>query len=180
MSSSLDAAQRLCVFAYGSLMWNPGFKYAARERATISGWSRRLCIWSHVYRGTPERPGLVLGLDRGGECVGVAYHVEHAAREATLEYLRARELVTSVYIETTVEAVLGSGERVAAVTYVCDRAHLQYAPPMSRTEALEVIRNGFGVSGQNAEYVLNTHAHLVDLGIRDEELEWLASRLGGR
>lgn len=175
----LEDDQRLWVFAYGSLMWNPGFTHQARERAKISGWNRRLCIWSHVYRGTPERPGLVLGLDTGGECVGVAFHVEHTLRQATVDYLRARELVTDVYIETTVEAVLDSGERVSAVTYVCDRGHRQYAPPMSRTQALEVIRNGYGVSGHNAEYVLNTHAHLVDLGIRDEELEWLAGRLGG-
>ena len=109
------------VFGYGSLMWRPGFAYAFRCKAALRGWRRSLCIYSHVYRGTPEKPGLVLGLDRGGACAGVAFRVEASLREPTLRYLRDREQATSVYLERTVPVTLESGERVNALTYVADR-----------------------------------------------------------
>ena len=106
------------VFGYGSLMWRPGFPFKSRQKAILSGWRRRLCIYSHVYRGTKERPGLVLGLDEGGECAGVAFRVEAASREATIRYLRDRELVTDVYIEKMMPIELESGKAVQALTYV--------------------------------------------------------------
>ena len=71
----------LWVFGYGSLMWRPGFAYTRRCKATLRGWRRSLCVYSHVYRGSPERPGLVLALDRGGACPGVAFQVDAALRE---------------------------------------------------------------------------------------------------
>ena len=92
----------LWVFGYGSLMWRPGFAYVDRRPALLRGWRRRLCVYSHVYRGTAERPGLVLGLDRGGACRGVAFRVEAALCEATVRYLREREQVTAVYLERIV------------------------------------------------------------------------------
>ena len=116
------------IFGYGSLMWRPGFEYSRREPALIRGYHRRLCVYSHVHRGTPERPGLVLGLDRGGSCHGVAFMIEPLGWSAALSYLREREQVTKVYAErcTTIE-LLASHERVEAVTYVVDRKHQQYA-----------------------------------------------------
>jgi glutathione-specific gamma-glutamylcyclotransferase len=167
----------LWVFGYGSLMWRPGFEYLARSKATIQGWRRRLCIYSHVYRGTAERPGLVLGLDSGGYCAGVAFHVAARLREPTIRYLRDRELVTAVYREIFVPAKLESGTEVEALAYVAERDHSQYAAPMDRDRLLELVRQGVGRSGRNAEYVLNTHSHLEDMGIRDGELEWLAGEL---
>ena len=113
----------LWVFGYGSLMWRPGFAYARRYKALLRGWRRSLCVFSHVYRGSPERPGLVLGLDRGGACPGVAFEVEAAFREPTIRYLREREQVTAVYLERVAPITLEAGDRVLAVTYVADRLH---------------------------------------------------------
>ncbi len=167
----------LWVFGYGSLMWRPGFVFKARHKAVVRGWRRRLCVFSHIYRGTPERPGLVLGLDEGGECAGIAFQVEATLRERTIRYLRERELVTDVYLERRLPATLDNGERIEALTYVADRNHLQFAPPMDRGRLLALVRQGSGRSGDNAEYVLNTRDHLREIGIRDPELEWLAGRL---
>ena len=167
----------LWVFGYGSLMWRPGFSYTARHRATICGWRRRLCIESHVYRGTPENPGLVFGLDRGGMCEGVAFRVPGDQRAATIEYLREREQVTSVYLECIVPTILDTGVRVTAMTYVADRDHPQYAGQLDREAMLEVVRHRQGKAGSNADYVLATYDHLVELNVRDAELDWLAGKL---
>ncbi len=167
----------LWVFGYGSLMWRPGFTYVSRSKAMLRGWRRSLCIYSHIYRGTPERPGLVLGLDRGGACQGVAFEVDMALREATIRYLREREQATAVYIERTATVTLASGERVNALTYVADRLHPQYAGRLSREAMLEIVRRGAGTSGVNAAYVTETHDHLAEMGVRDADLEWLTERL---
>ena len=174
---STASAHDFWVFGYGSLMWRPGFAYLERRPALLRGWRRRLCVYSHIYRGTAERPGLVLGLDQGGACRGVAFRVEAALAEATLRYLRDRELVTAVYLERIVPVTLDDGRRASAVTYLADRAHGQYAGPMPRETLLKLVRQGVGRSGANAEYVLNTRDHLRGLGIVDTELEWLAAQL---
>ena len=165
------------VFGYGSLVWRPGFEFMARHPASIHGYHRALCIYSHVHRGTPDCPGLVLGLDRGGACAGVAFQVEQRLKEATLAYLRAREQATMVYREMTVTARLGDGSTVQALTYVADRSHVQYAGRLPREEVLRHVRQGIGESGANPEYVRNTHEHLVELGICDETLDWLMRHL---
>jgi glutathione-specific gamma-glutamylcyclotransferase len=165
------------VFGYGSLMWRPGFTYVRRSKALLRGWRRSLCVYSHVYRGSPERPGLVLGLDRGGACPGVAFEVDAALRETTIRYLRERELATAVYLERIAPVSLASGARVLAVTYVADRLHDQYAGRLDRAAMLEYVRAGKGKSGDNAEYILETHDHLLALGVRDPDLEWLSAKL---
>lgn len=167
----------LWVFGYGSLMWRPGFAYSLRRKALLRGWRRSLCVYSHVYRGTPERPGLVLGLDCGGACRGVAFRVEAALGEATIRYLREREQTTAVYVERTLPVTLETGERVEALAYVADRLHPQYAGRLAREAMLETVRAGRGTTGDNAAYVTETHDHLVSIGVRDRDLEWLCARL---
>jgi cation transport protein ChaC len=167
----------LWVFGYGSLMWRPGFVYTLRCKAMLRGWRRNLCIYSHVYRGTREKPGLVLGLDRGGACPGVAFRVAPALGEPTIRYLREREQATAVYLERLVPVTLESGERISALTFVADRQHPQYAGRLDREAMLGIIRAGRGQSGENATYVLETHDHLAAIGVRDRDLEWLAGRL---
>lgn len=165
------------VFGYGSLMWRPGFAFVEQRRALVRGWRRSLCVYSHIYRGTPERPGLVLGLDRGGSCYGVAFRVARPEWPATLTYLRERELVTDVYRERQVKLDFGSDEGDTGLTYVADRAHAQYAGRLERRRLLELVCGSSGQAGANADYVLNTQAHLAALGIHDAGLEWLAAQL---
>jgi len=167
----------LWVFGYGSLMWRPGFAYREAAPARLSGFHRSLCVYSHVHRGTPERPGLVLGLDRGGSCRGRAFLVEAAQRDETIAYLRAREQVTAVYEERHVELRLDDGARVAGLAYVVDRRHPQYAGRLSLEAQLRFVEQGSGISGVNRDYVLSTVAALVDLGIHDPGLDALAARL---
>ena len=122
------------VFGYGSLMWRPGFPFVEAATAHLAGMHRALCVYSWVHRGTRERPGLVLGLDRGGSCKGIAYRVSGTERERVIAYLRERELVTRVYLEAWRPIRLArAGVGVAtALTYVVDRDHEQYAGKLGR------------------------------------------------
>jgi cation transport protein ChaC len=165
------------VFGYGSLMWNPGFPHEERVLAHLGGYRRSLCVRSYVHRGTEERPGLVLGLDRGGSCKGVAFRVATSYWQSTVDYLRERELVTSVYLERHVRTRLADGRDVRALTYVIDRAHPQYAGAVTVDEAACIVQSAVGRSGPNPVYVANTVAHLRELGIRDHWLESVASAI---
>jgi cation transport protein ChaC len=169
----------LWVFAYGSLMWRPGFSYLERVPARLIGLHRALCVFSFVHRGTPERPGLVLGLDRGGMCRGIAYRVAATSRADTLHYLRAREQVTTVYLETTRQIQLEdhARRRIRAVCYLVDRSHVQYAGRLTLGESLHHVRQGHGKSGANRDYVLETVRALEALGYRESDLHLLAERL---
>ena len=168
------------VFGYGSLMWNPGFPYEERVLARLRGYRRALCVRSYVHRGTEERPGLVLGLDRGGSCKGVAFRVSPSDWTATVDYLRERELVTSVYLERHLRTLLADGRDVRALTYVIDRAHPQYAGAVTVEEAARIVKAAVGRSGPNPVYVANTVAHMRELGIRDQWLENVASQIARR
>ncbi len=158
------------IFAYGSLMWRPDFAFEERRRAQVFGFHRSLCIYSHHYRGTPARPGLVLGLDRGGSCIGLCFRIAAEAALATLDAVRRRELVTEVYLEITAPVRLDDGRRRMATTYVADRSHPQYAGALPPAEVLRLVRQGIGVAGSDLDYVRNTEAHLRDLGIADPML----------
>jgi len=167
----------LWVFGYGSLMWKPGFDFVERRIATIHGFHRAPCIYSHVHRGTPDKPGLVFGLDSGGSCRGIAFRVAAEHHPATVAYLREREQVTLVYVERLVRAILDDGRHVAALTYVADRKHQQYAGKLSPAETLRLVRQGQGQSGANPDYIRNTRDHLTELGLVDHRLDWLVARL---
>ncbi len=168
-------AQDLWIFAYGSLMWRPDFAFDEQRRARVFGFHRALCIYSHLYRGTLACPGLVLGLDRGGSCVGLCFRIAAEAATATLTAVRERELVSGVYAEIAAPVRLEDGRRRMAVTYAARRDHAQYAGALPRQELLRLVRQGSGVSGANLDYVRNTHRHLLDLGISDPTLAWLSS-----
>jgi len=169
----------LWVFSYGSLMWRPGFDHLERVPARLVGAHRALCVYSWVHRGTRERPGLVLGLDQGGSCRGIAYRVAAEHRRPVIDYLRARELVTNVYLETWRDIRLEGPEprRQTALTFIVDRTHEQYAGKLSHDALLSLVRDGVGQSGVNADYVIATAAHIRELGFRDPVLERLAEAL---
>lgn len=175
------ATEDLWVFAYGSLMWRPDFPFAERVEARLVGAHRALCVYSFVHRGTPERPGLVLGLDRGGTCRGIAYRVTAADRGGTIAYLRAREQVTSVYRECVRPIWLKREpeRRVPALCYMVDRGHAQYAGRLSLEQQLHHVRQGHGQSGANRDYVIATVGALEQLGYRETALHLIAQRLAG-
>ena len=177
MTSPAPSPDELWVFGYGSLIWRPGFDFEESTPARLRGYHRSLCVFSHVHRGTPERPGLVLGLDRGGMCRGVAFRVASARAEETIAYLRAREQATAVYLERRLPVSLDDGRAVSALVYVADRKHLQYAGRLLHEEVLELVRNGRGASGENPDYVLQTQEHLRRMGVFDPVLSRLALAL---
>ena len=169
----------LWVFGYGSLMWRPGFPFIEQLPARLIGEHRALCVYSFVHRGTPEKPGLVLGLDRGGACRGVAFRVAEKHRGDTVAYLRAREQVTSVYREVMRSVWLENEprQRVSALAYVVDRGHVQYAGRLSLAEQLRHVQQGHGQSGPNREYVIATVKAIEAEGFRDTQLHQLATML---
>jgi cation transport protein ChaC len=171
----------LWVFGYGSLMWRPGFDFLEQVPARLIGEHRALCVYSFDHRGTPERPGLVLGLDRGGACRGIAFRVAETQRAATVEYLRAREQTTHVYREVMRSVWLqdDARQRVSALAYVVDRSHVQYAGRLTPEQQLHYVRQGHGRSGANRDYVLSTVAALEAQGCRDPQLHRLAAALHG-
>ena len=167
------------VFAYGSLMWRPGFDALERHPARLIGAHRALCLLSYIQRGTPQTPGLVLGLDLGGQCIGIAYRIAADAWPATLAYLREREQGSRAYHEVRRRVrLIGQPDReVTALAYVIDRSHPQYAGKLTREQQLTLVRQGHGRGGACRDYVLATVAELAELGIRDADLLWLAERL---
>src|SRR5437899_2571687 len=166
----------LWVFGYGSLMWRPGFEFIEHVPARLIGEHRALCVYSFDHRGTPEKPGLVLGLDRGGACRGVAFRVPAKQRNNTVDYLRSREQTTNVYREVMRSVWLENEarQRVSAMAYVVDRGHVQYAGRLSLAEQLRYVRQGHGRSGNNRDYVLSTVKSIEAQGFRDPQLHQLA------
>src|SRR5262245_15221051 len=168
-------AHDVWLFAYGSLMWRPGFAYLEARRARVTGYRRCFCIYSVHHRGTPERLGMVLGLDRGGACEGIAYRIAAEAAGETLGYLRARGLINGVYREAHVpvelegSAVAGGAEpaEVLALAFIAERSHPSYAHRLPLTIQARLIRGGRGVSGANLDYLVSTVRHLRELGIRE-------------
>lgn len=171
-----DSQGDLWVFGYGSLMWRPGFPHLEAHSARIFGYHRSLCVWSWFHRGTRDRPGLVFGLERGGSCRGRAYRVAAVDRTEVQTYLYAREMVTPVYHPLQISVHL-KGRVVSALAFVVDRAHPQYAGTLESDQAASVVAGARGASGPNPEYVLNTHAHLLELGIYDPHLNRICTHL---
>jgi len=164
------------VFGYGSLIWQPGFEPAARRLARLGGWHRSFCMRSIHHRGTVDAPGLVLALDPhpSAACQGMAFRVDPTAHDETMTALRERELISSAYVEERHEVHLSDDRRVTAVTYVIDTAHDQYCGGLPLGEQAEIIACAVGGRGPNRDYLFNTADHLVELGIEDAELSWLA------
>ena len=167
------------VFGYASLMRNPGFEVAEARVARLPGYSRSFCMRSIHHRGTVERPGLVLALDAdaGASCAGLALRVAPGHEDATLAYLRERELISSAYIGRLLDLRLSDGRHVRAVAYVVDRDHDQYCGGLDLEEQAQIIAVSTGGRGPNHEYLSNTVAHLAELGIEDAELAALSARV---
>jgi cation transport protein ChaC len=167
------------VFGYGSLIWNPGFPFLRSQKALLRGAHRSLSVYSHRHRGTPERPGLVFGLSRGGSCLGVAFEVEPGRWPEIFAYLQAREQDRGVYRAVWRPVSLAGGGQVSALAYLVNEAHPQFAGRLPVAEQARLVSLGTGESGRNTEYVRNTARHLLSLGIRDRALDEIVAALDG-
>lgn len=167
------------VFGYGSLLWNPGFQVAEKRLATLEGYLRSFSMRSVTHRGSHEAMGLVLALDADSDaaCDGLALRVEPGTEDATLAYLRERELVTAAYLERHLTVHLDDGRSVEAVTYIIDPDHDQYCGGLPLEEQAQIIARARGKMGPNWEYLYNTALQLRELGISDADLDWLENRV---
>jgi cation transport protein ChaC len=168
----------LWVFGYGSLLWNPGFEPVEKVTAVLLDYHRSFCMLSIHHRGTVEKPGLVLALDAspGAICTGVAFRVKPAEEDRVLDYLRERELISSAYYEQLVPLSLSDGREVQALGYIIDPDHEQYCQ-FDLEQQAQMIARSVGGRGPNPEYLFNTADHLVQMGIRDPDMEWLVQRV---
>jgi cation transport protein ChaC len=168
--ASHDPASDVWVFGYGSLMWNPAFAYAERRVGVVRGWHRRFCLWLEMGRGSPTNPGLMLALDRGGTCRGVAFRIPAREVRSELLLIWRREMFGTVYLARWVQVGM-AGATVPAITFVVNRAHPRYAGRLNDVEAARHIATASGSLGSCASYLQNTLDHLVSLGIRDAGLQ---------
>lgn len=167
------------VFGYGSLLWYPGFPVAESVIATLPGYARSFCMRSIHHRGTQTAPGLVLALDAQADhlCKGMALRVAEGEETATLAYLRERELISSAYVERTLDITLANGDVVPALVYVVDESHVQYCGGLPLEEQAQIIAHAVGGRGPNTEYLYNTADHLSEIGLHDPDLAWLSQRV---
>ena len=171
-----DLSQGVWVFGYGSLIWNPACHFDRRRTGRIHGYHRRFCLWTHLGRGNPQCPGLVLGLERGGSCHGVALRIAPEQVQDELGVIWAREMISGAYTPRWV-TVHGPEGPVRAVAFVINRAHERYARYLPDEQIAEVISTAGGSLGPCADYLINTVDHLNELGIRDRALERLRDRV---
>ena len=160
------------IFGYGSLMWNPDFKFSEKITGVVSGYHRRLCLKSTVYRGTPDLPGLVFGLDKGGECHGVAFHISPEHYESELQNVWEREMFAETYIPTWV-SIQTKQSCISAITFVINSDHEHYVPDMALEEIAKRVIRAEGKCGSCHDYVKNTVKCLHQQGLRDSILEQL-------
>jgi cation transport protein ChaC len=174
-----DLATGVWLFGYGSLLWNPAFHFTDRLVGTVYGYHRRFCLWTHLGRGCPERPGLVLGLERGGSCRGAAFHIAPDAVEEELAIVWRREMISGAYVPRWVQVHTARGA-IRAITFVINRAHERYARFLPDERIAEVIATAEGWLGPCADYLINTVDHLAALGIQDRPLGRLRAQVLAR
>ena len=164
------------LFGYGSLVWNPLVHYQERRVARLHGFHRSFCLWSHVNRGSLQRPGLVLGLDAGGSCRGVAYRIAAHHAEDELRLLWRREMVLGAYRPRW--AKVDSGEEpLQAIAFFVNREHANYAGKLPLETVIKTLVSTRGQLGTPAEYLIETVRGLIEHGVRDPYLLELRKRV---
>lgn len=174
--SGLDVPDIEWIFGYGSLMWRPGFRFLDQRPAKLEGYHRAPCIYSHHHRGTIDVPGLVLGLDAGGYCLGIAFRIDLKDRPQIVEYLYEREMIGYAYKPACVD-ILMDGDRVTAFTFIADPDHDQYAGDLGEARSAEIIMRAQGISGLNRDYLMNTVEKLETEGFSEPSLASLRQRV---
>ena len=160
----------LWLFGYSSLMWSPGFRHAEKRTGLVRGYHRALCILSNRYRGTPEKPGLVMGLCRGGSCWGMAFRIPAARVRRVLRALWSREMLNKVYVPTLVPVTVGPRLRIRALAFVADTSHRQFVRELDLHGRARLVAQGIGQRGPCVDYIRNTLEHMLELGVNDPHL----------
>ena len=176
MLASSARPDRVWVFGFGSLIWNPAFHYAERRTALVHGFHRQFCLWARAGRGSPQTPGLMLALERGGSCHGVAYRIAPEQVEAELDVVWRREMLTGAYRAVWVTAQTPGGIE-HAIAFAANHAHERYVRGLDNDETARLLATGKGPLGTCCDYLFDTVSHLTDLGIRDKRMEALVERV---
>ena len=176
MLGSTPRPDRVWVFGFGSLIWNPAFHFVERRTALVHGFHRQFCLWAKAGRGSPERPGLMLAIERGGSCHGVAYRIDRRKVESELDVVWRREMLTGAYRPVWVAARTPAGIE-HAIAFAANRKHERYVRGLDPDETARLLATGAGPLGSCCDYLYDTVAHLRALGIRDRRLEALDARV---
>jgi len=172
------------IFAYGSLIWNPEFDFVEERLGTVSGWHRSFCLgWVRLYRGTPERPGIMLAMDRGGSCRGVVFRLPPEAVETNLTVLLRREMPikrSTPGLAVRWITVRSDGGPVRAIAFPISRKSDAYLPGLTEDVVVEALATAAGERGSMAEYLHSTVKHLQDRGIHDGYLWRLQDLVAAR
>lgn len=175
LAQTLRAAPRgdLWVFAYGSLLWNPVIHHSERRLARLRGFHRRFCLWSHIGRGTKDAPGLMLGLEPGGSCVGAALRLPRASAPQELALLWRREMITGSYSPRWLALEIDGVGRRKAIVFAMNRRHPRYTGRLPESRVAQAVGSACGPLGTCREYFEHTRAALAELGAVDRTLERL-------
>ena len=172
-----DYADDLWVFGYGSLIWNPVVSFNHRIMATIYGYHRRFCMWTTIGRGSPDCPGLVLGLDKGGSTKGMVFRIDKKIAVRELDILWRREMMADSYKPVWVTAQTDEGP-LRALTFAMRRDRPIFAPPMPLDKTARIIHDAVGFVGPCKEYLINTQDALASVGIYDKQMAQLSKLVG--
>lgn len=167
----------LWVFGYGSLMWRQGFTFVEQHFGRVYGYHRALCVSSCVHRGTPDVPGLVLGLDHGGSCSGRVFRIPEKDKQQVADYLYAREMPTAVYKAQLLNIHISPSHTQLALSFVVDRKHPQYIKDQCAKTLAAIAQKASGISGSSLDYLRSTVAHLAEQGIKDKQLNAIISHI---
>lgn len=173
---SQNPGQQVWLFAYGSLIWNPLIEFADRQIGTIHGFHRRFCLWAALGRGTPDNPGLVLGLDRGGSCRGVLYRIPDHLVEPELMLVWRREMIVGSYEPRWVK-VRCQSQTCYAITFLINRNHCFYTGNIATEVVVHHLATAGGVIGSCADYLHQTIEGLAQAGIYDRGLLFLQKQV---
>lgn len=164
------------MFGYGSLIWNPDFEFTEKRLTTLKGHHRSLCLWSRINRGTPEQPGLVFGLDRGGSCRGMAFRIPHQQIPDTFEALWRREMSTGAYVPKWLNCDTPDGN-IIALAFIINRQGAGYVSGLTHDEQVRIVMSAHGTYGSCVDYVMQTAHALHGAGVCDERLAALAKEI---
>ena len=168
------SSENLWIFGYGSLIWNPSFKYDMRIPAHLYGYHRRFCLRTTITRGSPEKPGLVLGLDRGGSTKGILFRIPASIAAKECDVIWKREMLNGAYKPSWVKAKSEDGQLFEALTFIIKRGHPSFSAPIPDEEIVKMIAEASGIVGSNSEYLFKTEEALKDAGIHDKKLKTIS------